>query len=294
MDLKKIMVIRGWPLPTTVHEVQQFIGLCGFHQQFFEQFQAVAAPLTVMFQADLEWEWTTVHQAAFHKLKQATINATHLSAIDPQQQYHLYTDASKDCVGATLAQRCSHGNYKRHLRPIAFMSRKMQSASTRYPIGEQGLLAIVLALKQWFHLLRGPQQVHVHTDHISLRYLKTCPPPLTPRQVRWSEFHEEYNPTLWYVPALENPAADACSRLTLRQLMDIENATRTRAFVVPLVHNWVSPEGEPVDAFLHVLEDSFSQDEVWPQPDDQLYVSVRSGSSVGKDPDVDVDAERAL
>ena len=115
------------------------------------------------------------------------------------------------------------------------MSRKMQSAETRYPIREQELLAIGLALKQWFHLLRGPQQVHVHTDYESLRYLKTCPRPLTPRQACWSQFLQEYNLTLWYVPRLENPAADACSRLTSRQLMDIENATRTQTFVVPLV-----------------------------------------------------------
>ena len=125
----------------------------------------------------------------------------------------------------------------------------MQPAETRYPIRERELLAIVLALKQWFHLLRGPQQVHVHTDHESVRYLKTCPRPLTPRQARWSQFLEEYNLTLWYVPGLENPAADACSRLTSQQLMDIENATRTRAFVIPLVENWASPEGEPVDEF---------------------------------------------
>ena len=164
---------------------------------------------------------TAVHQASFDKLKQAMISARHLSAIDPRQPYHLYTDASKDCVGATLAQRCAHGKYKGHLPPIAFMSRKMQPAETRYPIREQELLAIVLALKQWFHLLRGPQQVHVHTDHESLRYLKTCPRPLTPRQARWSQFLEEYNLTLLYVPGLENPAADACSRLTSRQLMDI-------------------------------------------------------------------------
>ena len=152
----------------------------------------------------------------------------------------------------------------------------------------------MLALKQWFHLLRGPQQVHVHTDHESLRYLKTCPRPLTPRQARWSQFLEEYNLTWWYVPGLENPAADACSRLTSRHMMDIENATRTRAFVVPLVEKWVSPEGEPVDQFLHVLEDSFSHDEMWPQPYDHLYVSLRSGRSVGKEPDVDEAAEPAL
>ena len=135
--------------------------------------------------------------------------------------------------------------------------------------------------------------MHVHTDHESLRYFKTCPRPLTPRQARWSQFLEEYNLTLWYVPGLENPAADACSRLTSRQLMDIENATRTPAFAIPLVKDWASPEGEPVDEFLHVLEDSFSHDEVWPQPYDHLYVSLRSGRSVGKDLDADELAEPA-
>ena len=136
--------------------------------------------------------------------------------------------------------------------------------------------------------------MHVHSDHKRLGYLKTCSRPLTPRQARWSQFLEEYNLTLWYVLGLENPAADACSRLTSRQLTDMENTTRTRAFVVPLVENWVSPEGEPVDEFLHVLEDSFSHDEVWPQPYDHLYASLRSGRSGGREPDVDEDAEPAL
>ena len=136
--------------------------------------------------------------------------------------------------------------------------------------------------------------MHVRTDHKSLRYLKTCLRPLTPRQARWSQFLEEYNLTLWYVPGLENPAADSCSRLTLGQLMDIENATRTRAFVIPLVENWASREGEPVHEFLHVLEDSFSHDEVWPQPYHHLYVLLPSRRSVGKEPDDDENPEPAL
>ena len=82
-------------------------------------------------------------------------------------------------------------------------------------------------------------------------------------------------------------------RLTSQQLMDIENATRTRVFVIPLVENWASPEGKPADEFLHVLEDSFCHDEVWPQPYDHLYVSLQSGRSVGKDPDADELAEPA-
>ena len=169
------------------------------------------------------------------------------------------------------------------------MLRKRQSAENQYPVREQKLLAIVLALKQWFHLVRGPQQVHVQTDHESLRYLKTCPQPMTPQQAPRSQFSEEYNLTLWHVLGLDNPAADACSRLTSQQFMDIKNATRSQAFVVPLVESWVSPEGQPVDEFLHVLEDSFSHDEVWPQPYHNLYVSLPSARSLGKDPDVDVD-----
>ena len=73
-----------------------------------------------------------------------------------------------------------------------------------------------------------------------------------------------------------------------------ENATRTRAFVIPLVENWASPKKDPVDEFLHVLEDSFSHDEVWPQTYDHPYVSLRSGRSVGKKPDADEHAEPAL
>ena len=79
------------------------------------------------------------------------------------------------------------------------------------------------------------------------------------------------------------------SRPDLGQLMDIENASHTQPYMVPLVQNLASPEGEPVHEFLHVLEDTFSHDEVWPQPCDHLYVSLRGGCSAGKEPDADTD-----
>ena len=83
MDPEKIKVIQGWPAAITVQEVRKFIGLCGFYEQFVEGFGAVAAPLTAMFRADFEWQWTAVHQAAFDEPKQAMINATHQDAINP-------------------------------------------------------------------------------------------------------------------------------------------------------------------------------------------------------------------
>ena len=82
---------------------------------------------------------------------------------------------------------------------------------------------------------------------------------------------------MWYVLGLENPAAD----------IDSEIATRTIPFMVPLVENCGSPEEESVDEFLHVLEDSFSYDEVWIQPYDLQYVLLRNAGSVGKDVNAD-------
>ena len=58
MDPEKIKVIRRWRPLTRVHEVRQFIGFCGRYQQFVKGFQPVAAPLTAMFKANFEWEWT--------------------------------------------------------------------------------------------------------------------------------------------------------------------------------------------------------------------------------------------
>ena len=43
------------------------IGFCAFYEQFVESFQAVAALLTTMFNADFGWEWTAIHEATFGK-----------------------------------------------------------------------------------------------------------------------------------------------------------------------------------------------------------------------------------
>ena len=59
-------------------------------------------------------------------------------------------------VGAVLQQDQGKG-----LQPIAYLSKKMLDAETRYPVHEQELLAIIVALKCVAALLDG-RQVHDH------------------------------------------------------------------------------------------------------------------------------------
>ena len=67
---------------------------------------------------------------------------------DPNLPFVVHTDASGFAVGAVLQQDQGKG-----LQPIAFLSKKMLDAETRYPVHEQELLAIIHALNSWRHYL---------------------------------------------------------------------------------------------------------------------------------------------
>ena len=74
------------------------------------------------------------------------------------------TNASAVVVGAILEQ--DFGG----LEPVAFESRKLNPAETRYSANERELLGIVWAIGKWRHYFEGRKFI-VQTDHSSLRHL---------------------------------------------------------------------------------------------------------------------------
>jgi hypothetical protein len=210
MDPRKIDAVTNWPEPTTVKEVQAFLGFANFYRRFIAGYSKIAQPLTELTRKDLTFKWTNEADVAFRDLKRKFTEAPILATFDPQKKIVLETDSSDFAIGACLNQPDETGK----MRPIAYYSRKLSPAELNYDIHDKELLAIVAAMDQWRVYLEGSTYpVQVWTDHKNLIYFTTTKV-LNRRQVRWAETLAAYNFTITYRKGSENARADALSRRT--------------------------------------------------------------------------------
>lgn len=94
---------------------------------------------------------------------------------------------------------------------MAYVSSKFMAAEVNYTTGEQELLGIIKALREWRCYLEGCQGLTLVTDHHPLTFLKSQPN-LSRRQARWVEFLSRFEFMVKHRPGAGNPA-DPLSRL---------------------------------------------------------------------------------
>ena len=91
----KLAGIADWPAPTTVKQVQSFLGFANFYRRFIRKFADISLPLTTSTKKDLTWNWTTECQEAFDTLKKKFQEAPVLLMPDNKKLFIPETDASK-------------------------------------------------------------------------------------------------------------------------------------------------------------------------------------------------------
>jgi len=207
----KIQAIKDWPTPKNMKELRAFLGLAGYYRRFVKGYSNIALPISDLIRntpsGRFTDSWGPAQELAFIELKQALQTTPVLILPEPTLPFVVDCDASGYAVGAVLQQDRGKG-----LQPIAFMSKKMLAAETRYPVHEQELLAIISALTTWRHHLEGTDiPIRIRTDHKSLIHFQQQPM-LSGRQTRWLETLSKYNYVIEYMKGTENAAADALSR----------------------------------------------------------------------------------
>ena len=75
VDESKMSDILQWSVARNVHEIHQFLGLCGYYRRYVQDYTKHAAPLHELTKSDVTYEWTMQRQAAIDFLKQALMSA---------------------------------------------------------------------------------------------------------------------------------------------------------------------------------------------------------------------------
>ena len=94
-------------------------------------------PLTGLTKKGVKYIWSDKCEASFQKLKELLSDAPILVIPEGNQDFVVYTDASHVGLGAVLMQK---------ERVVAYASRQLKPAETRYATYDLELAAIVFAL----------------------------------------------------------------------------------------------------------------------------------------------------
>jgi len=212
ISAKKREACEGIKKPTTKAELMSFIALAQYYSQFIPEWSALVRPLRDLLNNGDIKNWLPVHDRTFEKIKELLIRDPKenkdslLMMPDPNKQYVLDTDASRYAIGAVLQQYDQDGN----LRPIMFISRKLNDAEKNYCTRQREALAVVWAFKRLREYLWGSFHIIVRTDHQNLVWLMTND--YTGRLARWQAILSCYDFEVKYMPGKKNVIADTLSR----------------------------------------------------------------------------------
>lgn len=210
-DPQKILKIQEWPVPTSVSEVRQFVGLASYYRRFVRNFASVACPLYELTKKNAHFRWTPPCQEAFESLKTLLTSTPILGYPHDSGELILDTDASNVGIGSVLSQ-VQDGEE----RVLAYGSRRLSTTEQNYCTTRRELLAVVEFATHFRQYLLGRQFV-VRTDHSSLQWLIRMKEP-EGQLARWLEKLGEYDFRVVHRPGRHHANADALSRRPCREI----------------------------------------------------------------------------
>ena len=182
---------------------------------------------------DSLFQWTETHEAEFQMLKKTISKDVNLQYFDPKKPVVLQVDASQVGLGAALLQDS---------KVIAYASKSLAPAETRYANIEHEMLAIVFGCLKFHHYLYGRSFVcnsdHQPLENIHLKHLSDAPPRLQRLLLKL----QPYDIMIKYLPGHKVAVADVMSRVgtsgkTVIRGLDVTIHEMTNQ---PYVDNWIA------------------------------------------------------
>ena len=218
-DPQKIQGIEEMTAPETKQQLQSFLGMLTYMGNFKPHLSHHTEPLRQLLKKDVTFYWddqlTQSFQEIKHLLKRATSKP--LGYYDRRKEVIVQADASLRGLGACLIQDG---------KPIAFASKSLTGAESRYANIERELFAIIFAYIRFNTYLQG-HKFTVQLDHkplemINLKSMHNMPPYLQRMLLQL----QKYDMKIEYKPGSEMLLADALLRCPARYSQEIKLDSR--------------------------------------------------------------------
>ena len=176
-DPKKVQGITEMTAPKDKQQLQSFLGMVNYMGTFIPNLSHHTEPLWAMLKKDNVFDWEDQQTRSFQQVKTliAKANTTPLRYYNRNLLVTVQADASLRGLGACVIQQ-----HKGKDQPIAFASKSLTDAETRYANIERELLAIVFACQCFSTYLLGRSFVaesdHKPLEMIAMKNLVNVPP----------------------------------------------------------------------------------------------------------------------
>jgi len=213
-DPEATKAIANMPKPTTVSEVQSFLGMVNHYGKFIPHLHQMKQPLEELTRKNCPWTWNQTHDVAIKEVKKIMLSPLLLEHYDPTKTFVVAADASATGIGAVLLQRDSHG----HERAVYHMAQSLTDSQRNYSQLEKEALALVTAVERFHKFLWG-RKFLLQIDHKPLLALlqpsniKGLKPTTAARLKHWALRLLDYDFKIEYIRTQDFGQADALSRL---------------------------------------------------------------------------------
>jgi hypothetical protein len=213
IDSSKFSILEKYPVPRTPKEVKRFLGVSGFYRRFLHNYSITTHPLRQLLKEGTPFVWTPECQEAFEKVKRQLLSPPVLMLPRLGHEFLLETDASTTGIAWTLSQKDDNNRQ----RVIDYGGRSLRGAEFRFPVTQLECLSLIEAIKE-NHTYLANSFCLVHTDHVSLTFLRSMKLSPNNRLARWSLFLQPYNIKIVHKSGKSNTVPDGLSRINWQQV----------------------------------------------------------------------------
>ena len=101
---QKVQAMLDLASPSNVTQIRHVLRLTSYYRKFIPMFSSIACPITSLTKKNAPYVWMVACQTTHDMIKHVITNSPVLICLDPNKQYHLFTDASTHTWSGVLTK----------------------------------------------------------------------------------------------------------------------------------------------------------------------------------------------